>query len=154
MSGQMPTGDPKIMPIPAQIAALRKEIADLRRQGPSEASRPPEKDSVVFSHPGRPMLAMPSPPYVYNRARGYLTRVVLAAREPGSGKTTVIIRKRSDEGWMVLAEVSLDSGDEYTVEDDFMSEVEDLDRITVDTTALGDGLLDLAVTVTFMESVE
>lgn len=151
----MPTGDASAKDsVQRQIADLRKELEALRRQVPDEGYRHPKKDRAIFSHAAVPTLNAVSPPYVYFRPRGYLTRVVLASTSAGTTGTTVVVQRRSGNNYVALATVTLNANDEYTVEDDFMSEVEDLDRIFVVATQVGAGMTDLTVTVTFMESVE
>lgn len=151
---QMPLKDPTLQGLPQQFAALQKEIADLRRQVSPEGYRKPEEDQAIFSHPGAPMLNTHSPPWTYHRPRGYLTRVVVAVGDAGADDSMFLIQRRTNGNLQTLATLVLAAGDEYTVDDDLMAEVEDLDRIVVQSAVLGSGLLDVTITVSFMESVE
>lgn len=172
---QMPVGDPTMQNMQQQIADLRKEIEDLRRQVSPEANRKPDIDTTVFSHPGAPLEGTISPPYIYHKPRGYLTRAVITAYLAGATETVVYVLRKSgatggpsNDEYERIATLTLDANDKVNVMDDLMPEVEDLDMIVLqigDAPAetpdgdsvgggVGVGMSDLTVTLTFAESVE
>lgn len=151
----LPVGEPTIKTMQEQIAALRREIRSLQRISQEEVSTLPQEDRVIYSHPGEPEQGKSSPPYRYQRSSGYLTSVSISADTPGEETVvrvfTKAIGKTSQKD---LATVTLDKDDDYTISDDLMGEVEDLDRVFVVMDQVGAGIADVTVTLVFMESVE
>lgn len=106
-----------------------------------------------------------SPPYIYQRPSGYLTRVVAGMTYRSGQSLTILVARsgvddRDGEGDL-LATITLSQWDKFTVEDDLMEEVSDLDHIIV--TAYPDPTArhgesappgDLTVTLTFVEAVD